>query len=138
MSNEDYYPAGAAHDPNAPYNQLPDPEPIDVNVVVSNTLSKTTTIQTCDYEEEPWEDWDVGDEGEVIHNGGIEYSFDNCVFPKDYKESEYTILELLGKLKEYVEADINNSFVAHSKEELNKILTSLDGWEEDDLEVIQD
>lgn len=44
----DNYPLGAANDPNAPFNRV-DPEPIEVEVTVSITLSKTVKIYVDDY-----------------------------------------------------------------------------------------
>ena len=44
----DNYPSGAANDPNAPYNQR-DPEPIEIEVTISMTLSKTVKIYVDDY-----------------------------------------------------------------------------------------
>ena len=48
MIKSDYYPPGAEFDPNAPYNQS-DPEPVEVDVCISQTLHKSTTISTTDY-----------------------------------------------------------------------------------------
>ena len=44
----DNYPLGAANDPNAPFNKV-DPEPIEVEVTVSITLSKTVKIYVDDF-----------------------------------------------------------------------------------------
>lgn len=44
----DNYPPGAVNDPNAPYNQR-DPEPIEIEVTISMTLSKTVKIYVDDY-----------------------------------------------------------------------------------------
>ena len=44
----DNYPPGAANDHNAPYNQR-DPEPIEIEVTISMTLSKTVKIYVDDY-----------------------------------------------------------------------------------------
>ena len=50
-----YYPLGAEHDPNAPYNQV-DPEPIEIEVTVSVTMSKTVKVKVNDYIDEIEED----------------------------------------------------------------------------------
>ena len=44
----DNYPPGAANNPNAPYNKR-DPEPIEIEVTISMTLSKTVKIYVDDY-----------------------------------------------------------------------------------------
>jgi len=51
MSYRDYYPAGAADDPSAPYNQR-DPEPITREVEATFTVSKRLDVETTDYEAE--------------------------------------------------------------------------------------
>lgn len=43
-----YYPPGAEHDPNAPYNQVDLPER-EIEVLVSVTLSKTVKVRVNDY-----------------------------------------------------------------------------------------
>ena len=48
MAESGYYPAGAEHDPNAPWNQEDIPER-EVEVTVSVTLSKTLKIKVSDY-----------------------------------------------------------------------------------------
>ena len=48
MAESGYYPAGAEHDPNAPWNQEDIPER-EVEVTVSVTLSKTLKIEVSDY-----------------------------------------------------------------------------------------
>lgn len=66
----DNYPPGAANDPLAPYNQC-DPEPIEVEVTVSITLSKTVKVYVDDYIQEAPES-----DGEVYYAGDIDLS--NC------------------------------------------------------------
>ena len=39
MTENGYYPLGTEHNPNAPWNQS-DPEPVKVEVVISQTLSR--------------------------------------------------------------------------------------------------
>lgn len=48
MIESGYYPSGAEHDPNAPWNQK-DLEEKDIEVTISVTLSKTVTISVNDY-----------------------------------------------------------------------------------------
>ena len=49
MTESGYYPPGAEHDPNAPWNQVDNPER-EIEVTVSVTLSKTVKIKVSDYE----------------------------------------------------------------------------------------
>ena len=75
----DNYPPGAANDPLAPYNQC-DPEPIEVEVTVSITLSKTVKIYVDDYIQEAPE---VDEDGHY-YKGDIDFS--ECNLSKAVKE----------------------------------------------------
>lgn len=120
------YPPGAEHDPNAPYNQK-EQEPIDINVCVSCTLSKSTTI-----EGNP----EVDDLKDI------------------YEQQDYTIPELLDEfikiLKKEI-AEINATIkllddnMSNAKKALessvshyNNMLKSIKGWTVDELEVIKE
>jgi hypothetical protein len=130
------YPAGAEYDSNAPWNQN-DQEPVGVDVLVSTTLSKHTTIETADYTPEYWEDYDIDDEGHTIHNGGMDYNFSDCNFIKDYREQEFTPKELLDVLIKYLKAEIVGE--VHKEGSIAKrLLNSCENWTEDELEVIED
>ncbi len=120
------YPPGAANDPNAPYNQK-EQEPVDIDVCVSCTLSKSTTI-----EGNP----EVDDLKDI------------------YEQQEYTIPELLDEFdwilrKEIAETkatikslDDNMSNAKKALEssiiQYNNILKSIKGWTVDELEVIKE
>ena len=120
------YPPGAEHDPNAPYNQK-EQEPVDIDVCVSCTLSKSTTI---------------GGNPEVDDLKDI------------YEQQEYTIPELLDEfikiLKKEI-AEINATIkllddnMSNAEKALesnishyNNLLDSLKGWTVDELEVIKE
>lgn len=49
MIESGYYPSGAEHSPNAPWNQVDNPER-EIEVTVSVTLSKTVKIKVSDYQ----------------------------------------------------------------------------------------
>lgn len=120
------YPPGAANDPNAPYNQK-EQELVDIDVCISCTLSKSTTI-----EGNP----EVDDLKDI------------------YEQQEYTIPELLDEfikiLKKEI-AEINATIkllddnMSNAKKALesnishyNNLLDSLKGWTVDELEVIKE
>ena len=110
------YPPGAANDPNAPYNQK-EQEPVDIDVCVSCTLSKSTTI-----EGNP----EVDDLKDI------------------YEQQEYTIPELLDEFdwilrKEIAETNATikslDDNMSNAKKALessiiqyNNILKSIKGW----------
>ena len=120
------YPPGAANDPNAPYNQK-EQEPVDIDVCVSCTLSKSTTI-----EGNP----EVDDLKDI------------------YEQQEYTIPELLDEFIKILKreiAEINATIkllddnMSNAKKALesnishyNNLLDSLKGWTVDELEVIKE
>lgn len=120
------YPPGAEHDPNAPYNQK-EQEPIDIDVCVSCTLSKSTTI---------------GGNPEVDDLKDI------------YEQQEYTIPELLDEFTKILKKEITEikatikllddnmsnakKALEHNISHYNSLLYSLKGWTVDELEVIKE
>ena len=109
MTESGYYPLGAEHDPNAPWNQVNNPER-EIEVTVSVTLSKTVKIKVSDYEITTGRDED----GEYFED--IDYS--NC------------------DLKGAVEEQIVLPQSAHTYVKGNpKVHEDLSNWCVDDLEV---
>lgn len=120
------YPPGAEYDPNAPYNQK-EQEPVYIDVCVSCTLSKSTTIKGNP---------EVDDLKDI------------------YEQQEYTIPELLDEFdwflrKEIVETkatikllddDMSNAKKALESSiiQYNNMLKSIKGWTVDELEVIKE
>ena len=147
MFESGYYPPGAEHDPNAPYNQS-DLDPIDVDCYISYSISKDITVSTTDYIAEEWEDWDSDDEGGYVHSGGVDYDFSNCNFSEAYHQDHYGILELLEQLKVFLEGaieDLEQLSPEVSKEEkaakranlriYKQMLEDCQGWTLDEEEV---
>lgn len=132
MSN---YPAGAENDPRAPWNEE-EPEAVDVDVLVSISLSKQTTITTYDCI--------VSNTKETEHDGqdfnviGItEYDYINCDLMSDYQHCEWTLPELLKDLKTYLENDLEHASNEAKKQFYESKLESLKGWTVDEHEVIK-
>ena len=137
MIESGYYPPGAEHDPDAPYNQS-EPEEIEVEVVISQTLSRSTKILTTDYIVNEWEDFEPDEEGGFYRTGGVEYDFSDSDLKGAYEEQEYTIPELLDYLKAYLIADIADcNKDSRKKQKLQHILDCCKGWEVDETEVIE-
>ena len=110
MTESGYYPLGAEHDPNAPWNQVDNPER-EIEVTVSVTLSKTVKIKVSDYE---ITDSGKDEDGEYFED--IDYS--NC------------------DLKGAVEGQIVLPQSAHIYVKSNpKVHEDLSNWCVDDLEV---
>ena len=115
MTESGYYPPGAEHDPNAPWNQVDNPER-EIEVTVSVTLSKTVKIKVSDYE---ITDSGKDEDGEYFED--IDYS--NC----DLKGAVEEQFVLPQEAYRYITSSGNKSV----KEELK-------GWNVDDFEVVEE
>ena len=115
----DNYPPGAAHDPNAPYNEPLIPEK-DFDVEVTITMSKVVTITTDNYVPE-YDDED----------GHTYANTENTEWDKEFENSgHFTIYDLIEELKCYVVEDMktcapNTSKGAH----LKRLLLACEDWE---------
>lgn len=144
MREADYYPPGAYNDPNAPWNEPSIPE-IEFEVTISQTLSKGTNVTTNDYTPQ----CDMGEED------GIGYcnkwnDTSNTDWKKAYEDEHFTPLELIGKLREYVEMHlvvIEMELAAENPKtakttlkavELRRLLKECDDWCEDETEIVED
>ena len=126
MYNNYDYPLGADNS-SAPWNQVENSE-IKRDCKVTETITRNVALSTTDYVSE--DDWD--DEfGKCV--SADTYDTD---WTGEYSSQEYTVLELIDKLKLYVEEDIKNTAINPGKRrELQRLLTACDGWEQVDLEV---
>lgn len=115
MTESGYYPLGAEHDPNAPWNQVDNPER-EIEVTVSVTLSKTVKIKVSDYE---ITDSGKDEDGEYFED--IDYS--KC----DLKRAVEEQITLPQDAYKYVKGEFNN-------DQRN----DLEGWDVDDFEVIEE
>lgn len=106
MAESGYYPAGAEHDPNAPWNQEDIPER-EVEVTVSVTLSKTLKIKVSDYT--------------VDSEGNVDYS--DC----NLREAVENQIILPQEAYKYV-----NPYTFNKHETIE----DLSNWDVDDFEVI--
>lgn len=137
MIESGYYPPGAEFDPNAPYNQS-DPEPVKVDVCISQTLHKSTTISTTDYVAEEWEDYERDDDGEFITTREVSYNFSDSDLLSAYKNDNWTIPELLDELKDYIKRDLENDCSKSKKAWLERMMKACEDWELDEEEVIEE
>lgn len=138
MIESGYYPIGEEYNPNAPYNQS-NIEPIPLKVIISQSLSRSTTIEVTDYITNKWEDIEIDEDGKFHKIEGIEYDFSDSDLKGAYEEQEYTIPELLDYLKAYLITDIAECDKESSrKKKLQHILACCEGWEVDETEVVED
>ena len=137
MIESGYYPIGDEYNPNAPYNQS-NIEPIQLKVIISQSLSRPATIEVTDYITNEWEDIEIDEDGKFHKIEGIEYDFSDSDLKGAYERQEYTIPELLDYLKDYLIADINKCNEESKKRKLQHILKCCKDWEVDETEVIEE
>lgn len=127
MRESDYYPVGAYSDPNAPYNQVEVPEK-EFEVTISQTLSRTVTVTTNDYQPEYDEE-----------DGSTYANTENTDWQKAYENYDFKIQDLLEELKGYVQSDMAMTGPNTGKgRHLKRLLEACDGWIEDEYEVIEE
>lgn len=126
MYNNSDYPIGT-DTPLAPWNQFSVPG-IERDCEVIETISRRTTLSTTDYSiEDDWND----EFGKCISADTSETDWN-----EEYSCKEYTALELISRLKSYVEKNIKNSQPNTDKAiKLRRLLDACNGWEQVELEV---
>ena len=113
MTESGYYPLGTEYYPNAPWNQVDNPER-EIEVTVSVTLSKTVKIKVSDYE--------------IIDSGKDEDG-------EYFEDIDCSNCDLKGAVEEQIVLPQS----AHIYVKNNpKIHEDLSNWCVDDLEVILD
>ncbi len=129
MMESGYYPMGAEHDPNAPYNEPSPNKYRDFKCTVTATIAKddmditSNDYVVCDEKDE---------DGTPIH----EIITDNIEWDKDYLAGGYSIIDLLDELRKYVEHDISMTGINTSKgRHLQRLLHACQGWYIEDLYV---
>lgn len=110
MTESGYYPPGAEHDPNAPWNQVNNPER-EIEVTVSVTLSKTVKVRVSDYK--------------ITDSGKDEDG--EC-----FKDIDYSDCDLKGAVEEQIV--LPQSAYMYVKNN-PKVHEDLSNWCVDDLEV---
>lgn len=110
MTESGYYPPGAEHDPNAPWNQVDNPER-EIEVTVSVTLSKTVKVRVSDYK--------------ITDSGKDEDG--EC-----FKDIDYSDCDLKGAVEEQIV--LPQSAYMYVKNN-PKVHEDLSNWCVDDLEV---
>lgn len=137
MKESGNYPPGVEYNPNAPWNQT-NPESVKVEVTISQSLSRSTTIEVTDYTATKYDDIEYDEDGYINRIEGIDYDFSDSDLKGVYEEQEYTIPELLDYLKAYLIVDINECSKESSKrKKLQHILKCCEGWEVDETEVVE-
>lgn len=109
--NSDYYPAGAYHDPNAPFNQCEIPEiEVKCDVMVS-VVREGVPVMTDNYTRD---------------EDGIEVFEEHL--PDDYENGHHDIPELLGELAKYINGELAGGVTGDRRRQLLGILADCQGW----------
>nr|DAP38017.1 MAG TPA: hypothetical protein [Crassvirales sp.] len=127
MSSLGGYPIGAEHDSSAPYNQK-DTSVKEFDVVISQTLSKSTTVYTNDYKDEVDED----EEGKRLVTNTSDTNWLEA-----YKENHLTLPNLLKNVREILKDNLRKS-KWDEKKNLKFYIDELSNWVEDEIEVVKD
>lgn len=128
----DNLPAGAANDPRAPYNQI-DPEEEVRDIEFSCILKKVAEVSTTDYiAGSTYPEWDDGRYIAVTE----EPDFSNTNWLDEWKNQEYTPIDLIGKLKELAETLAKGETPTrprNSRKNYWEVLAkACEGWEQED------
>ena len=132
MSESGWYPAGAEHDPRAPWNQS-DPEEEVREVEFSCVMTRRADISTTDYiGGRTYPEWDDGSYIAVTE----EPNFDNTNWVEEWKNSEYTPIGLIEKLKEVAETLAKGETPTRPRNSRKNYWSVLakacEGWEQED------
>jgi hypothetical protein len=128
----DNYPAGAANDPRAPYNQI-DPEEEVREVEYSCLMRRVAEVSTTDYiAGSTYPEWDDGRYIAVTE----EPDFENTNWVDEWKNQEYTPADLIGKLKEVAETLAKGETPTRPRNSRKNYWSVLakacEGWEQED------
>lgn len=127
MIESGYYPPGAEFDPNAPYNQS-EPEPIKLDVYITQVFSKPANIEVTDYEYE-------------IDEFGKYYDTSNCDLKEATSNQVTTIEDILTELPNIYKELTTNDSGTITKYQLNRLKVlakACEGWNLDEFEVVED
>ena len=126
MSEADFYPAGAYRDPSAPYNQVEVPER-EFDVCVSQSLSKSTSIYTQDYQPEYDEE-----------TGHTDADTTNTDWKKAYQNVAMTPLDIINAAGKLAKAFLEEGKTRVEGIYLKSLVEECKDWSNDELEVIEE
>lgn len=128
MYESGYYPAGAEHDPNAPWNQS-DPEPVSQDIEYSCTMRRTATVETTNYVPGTWEK----DEDSFGYRDGDDFSDTDWL--SDFKDTYRTPKELIDLLKETAKELADGKMPNKPKSFWKDVMADCENWSIDDEET---
>ena len=124
MYDNYHYPAGADNE-MAPWNEPVIPEK-EFDVLVSQTLSRDTSIYTNDYCPEFDEE-----------TGQTDANTECTDWKKAYSNAAMTPLEIIGAAEKIAKALLEQGETRVGGVYLKSLISDCEGWNEDELEVIE-
>lgn len=121
----DYYAPGSYNDPSAPWNEPVIPER-EFDVLVSQTLSRDTSIYTDDYCPEFDEE-----------TGYTDANTDETDWKKAYCDAAMTPLEIIGAAEKIAKVLLEQGQTRVGGVYLKGLVRDCEGWNEDELEVVE-
>ena len=134
------YPAGAEHDPDAPYNQEEVPEK-EFDVLASQTLSKSNKVITDNYiPGASGVDYEPDDEGGYYASGWHDPDdTSDTNWADEYHNNDYhTPLQLIELFKKHLENELNRMGEVKNEKWIKHLIEECSDWQEDDTEIMED
>lgn len=125
-SAADFYAPGSYNDPSAPWNEPVIPER-EFDVLVSQTLSRDTSIYTDDYCPEFDEE-----------DGRTYANTEETDWKKAYQNVAMTPLEIIGAAEKIAKALLEQGQTRVGDVYLKSLVKDCEGWNEDELEVMEE
>lgn len=131
MFESGYYPAGAEHDPNAPWNER-EPEPVSREVEYSCVMRRTAEVETTDYAPGVWE---KDEDGRGYSDGD---DFTDTDWLAEYKYTYCTPKELIDLLKETAQKLAAGKMPDKPKLFWNGVVAFCENWtiEDEDADML--
>ena len=123
MSAADYYAPGSYYDADAPWNEVEVPER-EFCVLVSQTLSKSTSIYTQDYQPE----YDEEDGNTYADTSGTDGK-------QAYSDVAMTPLDIINNCEKIAKALLEEGKTRYAGVYLRSLVEECQDWVEDDYEV---
>ena len=124
----DNYPPGAAHDPNAPYNEPMEPE-CEVSVrevlVKATTVFGVETIQCCDYEYDP-------DTGRRV---AVPYTETVGDADEAFRDQYRTAAEIIIACQRLCRQLLKDGHTVYAGVPVADLRDDCDGWDEEELNI---
>lgn len=114
MTESGYYPVGTEHNPEAPWNQVDNPEK-EIEVTVSVTLSKTVKVKVSDYQ--------INDSGKD-EDGNY------------FEDIDYSVCDLKSAVENQIILPQYGYKYVRGYHQDSSIIDDLSGWYVDDFEVV--